>query len=93
MTTILNLPDDLLRQVESHAARAGSELSDAVAELLRIGLATTTGSTPDESMLQRRQALTRKFATGEWGVELAGYEESRAADQRKDAERPNAWRD
>lgn len=95
MTTTLNLPDDLLRQVESHAAREGSELDDAVAALLRIGLAATApaGSAPDESTLERRRALTRKFVAGELGVELPGYEEARAADRRKSAERANAWRD
>ena len=95
MTTILNLPDDLLKQVESHAARAGSELNEAVADLLRIGLAATVPavSAADESMLERRRALTRKFVTGEWGVELAGYEETRAANRRKAAEQANAWRD
>ena len=93
MTTTLNIPDDLLKQVETHAARAGSELNDAVADLLRIGLAASTGATVDESMLERRRSLTQKFVTGEWGVELAGYEQARAADRSKDAERANAWRD
>ena len=59
MTTILNLPDDLMKQVELHAARAGSELNNAVADLLRIGLATSAagGATPDAAMLERRRAL------------------------------------
>jgi hypothetical protein len=33
MTTKLTLPNDLLRQVESHAAREGSDLNNAVAKL------------------------------------------------------------
>ncbi|HEV3385216.1 MAG TPA: hypothetical protein VG097_10380 [Gemmata sp.] len=95
MTTTLELPDDLLRKVESHAARDGSDLNDAVVALLRIGLATaaSAASAPDESMLEHRRALTQKFISGEWGVELAGYEEARAVDRRKAAERAKAWRE
>jgi hypothetical protein len=51
------------------------------------------GSVTDESMLQRRWELTQKFISGEWGVELAGYEESRPVENRKTAERANAWRE
>jgi hypothetical protein len=43
-------------------------------------------------MLERRRALVEEFVTGERGVELAGYEQARAADRRKEAERANAWR-
>jgi hypothetical protein len=89
----LNLPDDLMKEVEAHAA--GSELNDAVADLLRIGLATSAAgvTSPDAAMLERRRELIQKFVSVEWGVELAGYEEARAVDRRKDAERANAWRD
>ncbi len=41
----------------------------------------------DEAMLGRRKELTQKFVSGEWGVELAGYEAGREADRRKSAER------
>ena len=92
MMTTLNIPDDLLKQVQSHADRAGSGLNDAVADLLRIGLAVSTETTPDESTLERRRALVEEFVTGERGVELAGYEQARAADRRKEAERAKAWR-
>jgi hypothetical protein len=95
MTTAVTLPDDLLREVESHAAREGSDLNEAIAALLRIGLTKTTvaSSTPDEAMLQRRRELTQKFISGEWGVELNGYEEGRSVDRRKATERSNAWRE
>jgi hypothetical protein len=95
MSTTLEIPDDLLREVESHATRNGSDLNDAVAALLRIGLssAASTATTPDEAMLERRRALTEKFISGEQGVELAGYEDARALDRRKAAERAEAWRE
>jgi hypothetical protein len=94
MITTLTLPDDLLREVTSHAAREGSDLNDAIATLLRIGLATATSAVSvDELMLERRRTLTQKFISGEWGVELVGYEEARAMDRRKAAERAKAWRE
>ena len=95
MTTTLTLPDDLLRQVESHAAREGSDLNDAVADLLRIGLAKAASaeSAPDESMLQRRREIAEKFISGEWGVELEGFEAGRAADREAARARAQLWRD
>src|SRR5438309_2088236 len=47
MKTTLDLPDDLVNQVKSRAARDGRKLKDAVAELLRKGLAATTGEESD----------------------------------------------
>ena len=38
-------------------------------------------------MLARRREMTQKFLTGEWGVELEGFEEGRETDRRKEAER------
>ena len=43
--------------------------------------------------MERRRALTRKFVSGEWGVDLAGYEEGLAVDRGKEEDRANAWRD
>ncbi|MGH9675963.1 MAG: hypothetical protein ACRD36_02585, partial [Candidatus Acidiferrum sp.] len=76
----------------------GRKLKDAVADLLRKGLAADPAQSPtvvkaNEAMLQRRKELTRKFLSGEWGLELAGYEETKEADRRKSAERARAWRD
>ena len=39
MKTTLELPDGLVKQVKLRAVREGKKLKDAVAELLRIGLA------------------------------------------------------
>jgi hypothetical protein len=46
----------------------------------------------DKSALKRRQQITAKFLSGEWGVELAGYEELRVADRKSSVSRTNAWR-
>ena len=63
MTTSLALPDELLRQVESHAAREGSDLNMAIASLLRLGLAEAASieQQKDQSKLHLRNALTQKF--------------------------------
>jgi hypothetical protein len=95
MKTTLELPAELVKEIKLHALEEGQKLKDAVAALLRAGLAASSSAQagPSRSTLRRRRALTRKFVTGEWGVQLAGYEEGRAADRRKAAERAKAWRD
>jgi hypothetical protein len=96
MKTTIELPDDLIKEVNLLAVDEGRKLKDVVAELLRRGLnGTSTGPTAvkaGKAMLKRRKALTRKFVTGEWGVELAGYEAAREADRRAAAKRAKAWR-
>jgi hypothetical protein len=79
MTTTLKLPDELVREIESRVVRENSNVNDAIAALLRIGLANTApaSSTLDESMLERRRALTQMFVSGDLGVELANYEKAR----------------
>lgn len=73
------LPEELMRQIERIAARDGSDLSEAVTNLFRIGLASSfpSESTVDESKLNRSQELIRKLLSGEWGMELGGFEEAR----------------
>ncbi len=95
MAIEFQLPADLLREVESHAIREGSDLHDAVTTLVRIGLATATSviSVPDEAMLERRRAMTEKFIAGEWGVELVGFDEARAMDRTRAKEIAKAWRE
>lgn len=97
MKTTLDLPDKLLEEVKSRARHEGKNLKEAVANLLRKGLAATATGTPtvvkaDKAVLKRRREMTRKFISGEWGVELAGYEAAQEADRRSDAEHANAWR-
>jgi hypothetical protein len=42
MKTTVDLPDKLLRQIKLRAVRQGQKLKDAIAELLRRGLAAGT---------------------------------------------------
>lgn len=96
MKTTLDLPDDLLREVELRGLHEGPELDKAVADALRHWLgysASATAVSADEVMLQRRREATQKFVSGEWGVELAGYEAGREAERRKSTERAQAWRE
>jgi len=96
MKTTLDLPDDLLREVELRGLHEGPELDRAVTDALRHWLdrtASATAVTADKAMLQRRKEATQKFVSEEWGVELAGYEAAHEADRRKSAERAQAWRE
>ena len=97
MKTTLDLPDALVKEIKLRAVHEGKKLKDAMADLLRKGLAAgSAGSATvvkaDKSMLKRRGDLTRKFVSGEWGVELAGYEPSQEADKRSASRRAKAWR-
>jgi plasmid stability protein len=98
MKTTVDLPDRLVKAVKLRAVHDGRKLKDTVAELLRIGLArasvaSTTKVRADAAMMQRRRELVGKFVSGEWGVELAGYEESRQADRTSAKKRAQAWRE
>ena len=42
--------------------------------------------------LKRREKLAQKFITGEWGVELKGFEAAQARDRDADSEREERWR-
>ena len=46
----------------------------------------------DALMLKRRERLAQKFITGEWGVNLKGFEEGQAADEKADAMGTQRWR-
>jgi hypothetical protein len=46
----------------------------------------------DALSLKRREKLARRFISGEWGVELKGFEETQAAERRVDSKREKRWR-
>ena len=50
MKTTLDLPDTLVKQVKLRALRDGRKLKDAVAELLRKGLAAAATAPPDATV-------------------------------------------
>lgn len=95
MSTALELPDDVMSAVASRALQIGRPVEDVAAQLLRLALAVDPNAPAEaaDAMRRRCEEMTRKFLTGEWGVELAGYEAARAADQRQEADRARAWRD
>jgi plasmid stability protein len=97
MKTTLDLPDDLVKEVKLRAIHEGKKLKNAVADLLRKGLAaapvgSATSVRADKTILNRRKALTRKFLSGEWGVELAGFDAASEADRKSASRRAKAWR-
>jgi plasmid stability protein len=97
MKTTLDLPDDLVKEVKLRAVHEGKKLKDAVAELLRKGLANAAGRAAtvvkaDKATLKRRKEVAQKFISGQWGVELDGFEAGRAADRASARERSARWR-
>jgi len=97
MTTTLDLPDDLVEDIHLRAEQDGRGLDETVAELLRAGLAASSSRTATAvhataSMLEERKRIAEKFLTGEWGADLSGFEEGRAADRDAAAARERAWR-
>jgi plasmid stability protein len=53
MKTTLELPDTLVKQVKLRALRDGKKLKDAMADLLRKGLAAEEGITTKSTTLKR----------------------------------------
>jgi len=50
MKTTLDLPDALVKQVKIRAVREGRKLKDAVADLLRKGLAVSADASPEDEV-------------------------------------------
>ena len=48
--TTLDLPDDLMREVKIRAVREGKKLKDAIAELIRKGIAAGNRSTEQTTL-------------------------------------------
>jgi plasmid stability protein len=97
MTTTLDLPEDLVEDIQIRAEREGRGLDETVAELLRAGLAassarTATAVNATAWMLEERKRIGEKFRTGEWGVDLPGFAEGRVADREAAVIRDRAWR-
>ena len=60
MKITLELPDDLVREIKLRAVHEGRKLKEAVADLLRKGLAAQSPS----SKARRRSSLTKDKKTG-----------------------------
>jgi len=46
----------------------------------------------DALMLKRRAMIAQKFISGEWGVELEGFEKAKSRDRESGKKRDQAWR-
>jgi plasmid stability protein len=93
MVTALDLPQDLVEDIQSRAAQEGRPIDETATELLRAGLAASSRATvvnADAAMLQKRQKIVQKFLSGEWGTEFADFEAGRAADRKSAQTRDQA---
>ena len=94
----IDLPDELMENIRSHAEQNGRGIEETIADLLRTGLeqssARRTPAPVDRSTLQRRADIAEKFLSGEWCADLNGFEEGRLADRDAAAARgshPEHW--
>lgn len=73
------------------------ELSDSdVKEICRVTGEKKKGPAirklvADALLMKRRAMLAKKFVTGEWGIELKGFEAAQAADREADAHGEQSW--
>jgi plasmid stability protein len=71
MSRRLELPDDLVADLQQRATQEGRGLDETAAQLLREALGASAVRPDTASMLAERKRIANKFLTGEWGVELA----------------------
>lgn len=93
MKITLDLPNDLVKEVKLRAVHDERKLKDLMADLLRAGLAGAASGRalkPTSTALKQRKEIVRKFVSGEWGLELAGFEEGPEIDRRKTHRRAKA---
>ena len=57
MKTTLDLPNDLVREIKLKAVHEGRKLKDAMADLLRAGLAARAAKTEERSARKRNPRL------------------------------------
>jgi len=94
MVTALDLPKELVDDIQHRAEQEGRGIDETAAELIRAGLAASSGTTlrVTAEMLAERRKIAEKFMTGEWGTEFQGFEEGRAADRKSARDRDQTWR-
>jgi plasmid stability protein len=95
MVTALDLPQDLVEDIQLRAAQEGRPIDETAAELLRAGLAASpraNGVNADAATLQKRNEIVEKFLSGEWATEFAGFEAGRAVDRNAAEARDRTWR-
>jgi plasmid stability protein len=92
MTTKVDLPADLLEEIQQRAAREGRKLDETMTDLLRQALAEPMVPSAARAMLDERRRIAEKFISGEWGTELTGFEAARAADRERAGTRDGTWR-
>jgi len=94
MVTALDLPQDLVEDIQLRAEQEGRGIDETAAELLRAGLAASPSFVVecDAARLQKRKEIVEKFLSGVWGTEFAGFEAGRAADRNSAEVRDRNWR-
>jgi len=97
VTKKIELPDELIQEIERRAAVEGKNVEDKVEAIIRFWLALEINPkvplpiVADAAMLEERKKLAEKFITGEWGCDIERWEDLRAKDRARDQERSKNW--
>jgi len=93
MATRLDLPEDLLEEIQLRASQEGRKLEETVTDLLRKGLAASLSMLPvNQATIDARRRIVEKFISGEWTTELSGFESARTADRECASRHDDKWR-
>ncbi len=94
---MIELPDDVVQEIERRAAVEGRSAEDTVVAILRKALESPTRVYPlppvDSEMLEERKRIAEKFLTGEWSVDIdhEAFERERARDKAQAEEYLRNW--
>lgn len=96
MTKKIELPENLVLEIERRAALEGKNVDDTLASVVREGLDSLARARPapivvDAAMLEERKRLLDKFLTGEWSVDFEGFEEAQAKERAEAEEQMRMW--
>src|SRR5688500_4564938 len=88
------LDEGTIVRVEPLASTAEPTLADRLHKIIgqAEGLPDDLTQHHDHYLLKRRQMVAEKFISGQWGVELDGFEAAQAADHQVDNHGEQRWR-
>lgn len=95
MEATFSLPDDLMREIQVFSEHKGQRVDEVVTNLLRKALLADgergNAEADLSTTIESRRTIAEKFISGEWGVELEGYEASRDANREQARLHAERW--
>lgn len=92
MTKKIELPEELVQEIERRAALEGKNAAAVIQEGLDLSAkAKPTPIIVDAAMLAERKILLDKFLKGEWSIDFDGFEEAQAKERAELEEQMKMW--